>query len=70
MMNSLLMMTITIQAGIRPSSTSAIMAALTSSLSARGSMNLPKLVTRLYFLAIFPSIRSVRLAMIKIARAT
>ena len=41
----------------------------TSSLSARGSINFPKSVTRLYFLAIFPSSMSVRLAMIKIAVA-
>ena len=46
-----------------------IIAEQTKSLSASGSMNFPKLVTRLYFLAIFPSSMSVRLAMIKMATA-
>ena len=45
-----------------------IMAEQTRSLSARGSMNFPKFVTRLYFLAIFPSSRSVRLATTKSMR--
>ena len=39
-----------------------IIAEHTSSLSASGSINFPKFVTRLYFLAIFPSRRSVKLA--------
>ena len=38
----------------------------TSSLSARGSINLPKSVTKLYFLAIFPSKKSVIDAIINI----
>ena len=37
--------------------------------SARGSMNFPKFVTRLYFLASFPSNQSVTLATTKIASA-
>ena len=57
------------QAGILPCSTNHSIAAVTKILSARGSANLPKSVTRLYFRAIFPSSRSVRLAMIKMARA-
>ena len=39
-----------------------IIAEHTRSLSANGSINFPKFVTRLYFLAIFPSNMSVRLA--------
>ena len=46
-----------------------ISAVHTSSLSASGSINLPKFVTRLYFLAIFPSSISVRLATQKITSA-
>ena len=38
-------------------------------LSASGSINFPKFVTRLYFLAILPSNKSVRLATMKIANA-
>ena len=41
----------------------------TKSLSANGSINFPKFVTRLYFLAIFPSSISVKLATIKIMSA-
>ena len=70
MINSRLMITITIQAGRFPSSIRQIRAEHTSSLSASGSMNLPKLVTRLYFLAILPSSMSVRLATIKMTSAT
>ena len=62
MMNSRLMMMMTTQAGSCPSSIRQISAEQTRSLSASGSINLPKLVTRLYFLAILPSNRSVRLA--------
>ena len=58
------------QAGIWPISTNQSMAAVTSILSARGSANLPKSVTRLYFRAIFPSSMSVKLAAMKMARAT
>ena len=57
-------------AGIWPISTNHSMAAVTSILSARGSANLPKSVTRLYFRAILPSSMSVRLAIIKMTRAT
>ena len=53
------------QAGIWPISTNQSSAAVTSILSARGSANLPKSVTKLYFLAIFPSSRSVKLATMK-----
>ena len=70
MMNSRLMMMMTIQAGSSRSSIIQISAEHTSSLSANGSINFPKFVTRLYFLAIFPSSISVRLAMIKSAAAT
>ena len=55
-----------IQAARLPWAVRQINAAATRSLSARGSINFPKFVTRLYFLAIFPSRRSVRLAIIKI----
>ena len=58
------------QAGIWPISTNQSSAAVTSILSARGSANLPKSVTKLYFLAIFPSSRSVKLATMKMATAT
>ena len=67
-MNSLAMIISTTQEGILPSWIRIISAEHTNSLSAIGSINLPKLVTRLYFLAILPSSRSVRLAMIKIAK--
>ena len=43
------------------------MAEITRNLSASGSMNLPKSVIILYFLAIFPSIMSVRETTAKIA---
>ena len=46
-MNSRVMMTIAIHAGRLASSTSASSAAVTSSLSASGSMNLPNVVTSL-----------------------
>src|SRR5699024_1522092 len=45
--------------GIRPCPTSTTSADITSSLSAIGSMNLPKSVTRLRARAIFPSSKSV-----------
>ena len=54
---------------IFPVSTRQINAAHTSNLSAKGSMNFPKFVTRLYFLAILPSAKSVRHAITKIAVA-
>ena len=57
--NSLAIITITIQHGILSSSINAIIADETRSLSASGSINFPKLVTRLYFLAILPSSISV-----------
>ena len=50
--NSLVMMTITIQAGSLPSSIRASIAAITKTLSAKESMKMPKVVTILYFLAI------------------
>ena len=68
--NSRQMTMSSIQAGICPISTNHSMAAVTSILSARGSANLPKSVTRLYFRAILPSSMSVRLAMMKMASAT
>ena len=49
--NSRLIITITIQAGTYCISTNVISAAETSNLSANGSRNFPKFVTRLYFLA-------------------
>ena len=49
--------------------TNAIIAEQTNNLSANGSINFPKLVTRLYFLAILPSKRSVKLARINIPTA-
>ena len=60
---------ITIHPCILPSSQSAIKAESTSSLSANGSINFPKLVIRLYFLAILPSNISVSDAARKIAKA-
>ena len=69
MINSLAMIISTTHTGMSFKSTRHIIAEHTSSLSASGSINLPKLVTRLYFLAIFPSAISVRLAMINIASA-
>ncbi len=63
------MMIMEIHAGRLPFAVKQIKADATNSLSASGSINFPKLVTRLYFLAIFPSKRSVRLATIKIATA-
>lgn len=47
-----------------------INAQLTNSLSAIGSKNLPNLVTKLYFLAYHPSIKSVIEAIINIAPDT
>ena len=57
------------QPAICPISTNQTMAAVTSILSARGSMNLPKSVMRFRFRAIFPSNMSVRLATMKMPRA-
>ena len=67
--NSLEIMAMTIHAGIRFNSTRQIKAEQTRSLSARGSINFPKSVTRLYFLAILPSNISVRDATTKIISA-
>src|SRR5699024_5590167 len=53
--NSLLIITITIQAGAICNSISIIKAADTSNLSANGSKNFPIFVIRLYFLAMYPS---------------
>ena len=67
--NSLAIMMITNHDGKSSISTKQISALQTSSLSARGSINLPKLVTRLHLLAICPSRKSVKLATQKIASA-
>ena len=56
-------------AGIWPISTNQSMAAVTSILSASGSANFPKSVTRFLARAIFPSSRSVRLARMKMTSA-
>lgn len=66
--NSLDKITITITTSINFKLKRQSKADITSILSARGSMNFPKFVTKLYFLAIFPSIASVIDATIKITR--
>ena len=66
--NSRVSTIINAQAGKIPHSQYIAMAAMVSSLSARGSRNLPKSLTWLYFRAMWPSMKSVRLAMMKIAR--
>ena len=68
-MNSLPIITIVTQAGIVASAVRQTSAEHTRSLSAIGSRNLPKSVTRLYFRAIVPSILSVIVAITKIAKA-
>ena len=67
--NSLAIIIITAIAGSLSISIRQIIAVHTSNLSARGSISLPKLVIRLYFLAILPSNKSVRLATTKIINA-
>ncbi len=62
-------MIITTQLCVKPSSTKQISAEITSALSASGSKNFPKFVIKLCFLAIFPSIKSVRLAKTKSTKA-
>ena len=57
------------QAGSLPSSIIQIIAEHTRSLSARGSINLPKFVTKLFLRARYPSNQSVMLAAAKITRA-
>ncbi|WP_244495814.1 hypothetical protein, partial [Escherichia coli] len=57
--SSLATIIITIQLLTRWSSIIHVRAEITNSLSATGSINFPKSVTRLYFLAIFPSKASV-----------
>src|SRR5699024_2146190 len=69
MINSLAMITMVIHAASFPIAVKQIRAEHTRSLSAKGSMNFPKFVTRLYFLARYPSKVSVRLAATKITRA-
>ena len=64
--NSLNKTIIGIHAGKFPASTSINIAANTSILSAKGSANFPNVVTKLFFLAIFPSKWSVYDAIIKI----
>ncbi len=64
---SLPMIRATIQAGALPRDTSMISDVETRSLSARGSRNLPREDDALYFLAIYPSSRSVRDAIQKSA---
>ena len=59
-MNSRASITMHTQAGMRSDATSTTMALMTSSLSAIGSANLPKLVTRCRARAIFPSSVSVK----------
>lgn len=58
--NSLDKMMITTQALINPSWTKQTKADVTSNLSAKGSINLPKFVINLYFLARYPSKKSVK----------
>ena len=65
MMNSRATITMTTQSEIRWKYTRQIRAEQTRSLSARGSINLPKFVTILYFRAIRPSKKSVMQAAIK-----
>lgn len=62
MANSLATMMMTPQAGIIPSSTNIIKAEIVSTLSAKGSRNFPKVVTRLCFRAKWPSRKSVKAA--------
>ena len=62
MANSLATIIMTPHAGITPSSTSIIKADIVSTLSAKGSRNFPKVVTRLYFRAKWPSRKSVKAA--------
>ena len=70
MMNSRATTIIVNQAGSSPKEVRQIMAEVTRSLSARGSMNLPKFVMRFLDRAIFPSAISVREAAMKMASAT
>lgn len=57
-------------AGTVPSQTTRRSAAMVKSLSAIGSRNFPRFVTKLRFLAIWPSSISVNAAMMKIPSAT
>src|SRR5690625_5110862 len=67
--NSREIMMTTTHAGANPNSTRTINAADTNNLSANGSANFPKLVTRLSRRAIYPSNQSVKLAPTKISAA-
>src|SRR5574344_1114552 len=67
--NSLAITIRTIHVGSLSSSIKHIKAEQTKSLSASGSINFPKFVIRLYFLAILPSSKSVSDAIIKIESA-
>ena len=69
MVNSLAIITTTTHAGILFIPTSEIRAAATKILSARGSANFPKLVTRFLLLARYPSSVSVRDAIVNIMAA-
>ena len=68
--NSREIITTVIQAGITCKLLRQTRAAQTNNLSANGSINLPKFVTRLFFRAICPSKKSVMQATAKIANAT
>ena len=68
--NSRVRTIISAQAGNRPHSVNMVMTAMVSSLSARGSRNLPKSVTWLQRRAIWPSRKSLRLPKMKIPRLT
>src|SRR5690554_6248176 len=63
--NSLAMMMMATHEEISPVSTRQIKAEQTNSLSAKGSMNLPKVVISLYFRAMWPSSMSVSAAITK-----
>ena len=67
MMNSRERMMMQLTALMRPSPTSRMKAEVTRSLSAMGSMNLPKFVTSLRLRARCPSIQSVMAATTKIS---
>src|SRR5699024_7703383 len=64
--NSREIITTTTHAGANPNSINTIRAAETNNLSANGSANFPKFVTKLSRRAIYPSNQSVQLAKIKI----
>ena len=69
MINSRAMITYTIHVASFPNELKQINAEHTNNLSANGSINFPKFVTRLCFLARCPSKKSVKLAIQKSAKA-